>query len=110
MFDPLVVKIPRRREWQPTLVFLPREFQEQRSLEGYSAWGHKELDVTGRLTLNGSIYCPFICCLCSRPPLRALLLRNSLGQRKESQPWSQNDLGSNPGSAISLLCELEQFT
>ena len=31
---------------QPTPVFLPGEFREQRSLAGYSPWGHKELDTT----------------------------------------------------------------
>ena len=31
---------------QPTPVFLPREFRGQRSLVGYSPWGHKELDTT----------------------------------------------------------------
>ena len=34
--------VPRRREWQPTLLFLPREFHGQRSLVGYRPWGHKE--------------------------------------------------------------------
>ena len=33
-FDPWVKKIPWRREWQPTLVFLPGEFHGQRSLVG----------------------------------------------------------------------------
>ena len=28
-----------------TSVFLPGEFLEQRSLAGYSPWGHKELDI-----------------------------------------------------------------
>ena len=32
--------------WQSTLVFLPGESLGQRSLSGYSPWGHKELDVT----------------------------------------------------------------
>ena len=40
-FDPWVGKIPWRREWLPTLVFLPGEFHGHRSLEGYSPWGHK---------------------------------------------------------------------
>ena len=35
-FDPWVGKIPWRREWLPTPVFLPREFHGQRSLAGYS--------------------------------------------------------------------------
>ena len=33
---------PLGREWQPTPVFLPGEFHGQRSLAGYSPWGHKE--------------------------------------------------------------------
>ena len=39
------------REEQPTLVFLPGEFHGQRSLTGYSPWGHKESDTTEQLTL-----------------------------------------------------------
>ena len=42
-----VGKIPWRRKWLPTPVVLPGEFQGQRSLAGYSLWGHKELDTTG---------------------------------------------------------------
>ena len=38
------------REWQPTPVFLPKEFHRQRSLAGYSPWGHKEADTTGTNT------------------------------------------------------------
>ena len=35
-----------RRVRQPTLVFLPGESYGQRSLVGYSSWGHTELDMT----------------------------------------------------------------
>ena len=48
-FDPWVGKIPWRRAWQPTPVFLTGEFHVQRSLVGYSPWGHKESDTTERL-------------------------------------------------------------
>ena len=37
-----------RRKWQPTPVFLPGESHGQRSLEGYSPQGCKELDTTER--------------------------------------------------------------
>ena len=43
---PAVGKIPWRRAWQPTPVFLPGESHGQRSLAGYSPWGHKELNMT----------------------------------------------------------------
>ena len=39
-------KIPWRRAWQPTPVFLPGKSHGQRSLAGYSPWGHKESDTT----------------------------------------------------------------
>ena len=35
-FDPWVGKIPWRRKWQPTPIFLPGESHGQRSLAGYS--------------------------------------------------------------------------
>ena len=34
------------RKWQPILVFLPGKSHGQRSLAGYSQWGHKEWDTT----------------------------------------------------------------
>ena len=45
-FNPWVRKIPWRRKWQPTPVFLPGKFYGQRSLAGFSLWGWKELDTT----------------------------------------------------------------
>ena len=43
---------PWRREWQPTLVFLPGELHGQRSLVDYSPVGHKELDMTEQLSTH----------------------------------------------------------
>ena len=43
---PWVEKIPWRRKWQPTPVFLPGESHGQRSLVGYSPQCHKESDTT----------------------------------------------------------------
>ena len=48
-FDPWVGKILWRRKWQPTPVFLPGKSHGPRSLVGYSPWGRKESDKTGRL-------------------------------------------------------------
>ena len=38
-FDPWVQKIPQRRKWQPTPVFLSGKSHGQRNLVGYSPWG-----------------------------------------------------------------------
>ena len=40
---------PWRQKWQPTPVFLAREFHGQRSLAGYCPWGLRESDRTERL-------------------------------------------------------------
>ena len=43
---PGVGKIPWRKKWQATPIFLPGGSYGQRSLEGYSPWGRKESDMT----------------------------------------------------------------
>ena len=48
-FDPWVGKIPWRRKWQPTPVFLPGKSHGQRSLAGCSPWGCKESDTAAWL-------------------------------------------------------------
>ena len=45
-FSPGVGKIPWRRQWQPTPVFLPGESHGQRSQAGYSPRGGEESDTT----------------------------------------------------------------
>ena len=45
-FNPWIGKIPWKRIWLPTAVFLPGESHGQRSLVGYSPWGLKESDTT----------------------------------------------------------------
>ena len=47
-FDPRVGKIPWRRKWHPTPVFLPEKSHGQRSLAGCSPKGGKESDATER--------------------------------------------------------------
>ena len=53
-FNPWVGKIPWRRKWQPMPVFLPGKSHGQRSLEGYSPRGYKQLDTTQRLNKTSS--------------------------------------------------------
>ena len=66
-FDPLVGKIPWKRKWQPTPVFLPEEPHGWRSLVGCSPQVHKQSGVTEWLhslhsyTLSGlksTLLCP----------------------------------------------------
>ena len=48
----------------PTSVFLPGDSHGQRSLVGYSPWGHKESDMTEQLTV--SHYVSINVCRCFR--------------------------------------------
>ena len=48
-FDPWVGKIPWRRKWQATPVFLSGKSHGQRNLVGYSLWGLKESDMSEQL-------------------------------------------------------------
>ena len=51
-FDPRVGKIPWRRKWQPTPVFLLGKSHGQKNLVGYSSWGRRESDTTEHARTN----------------------------------------------------------
>ena len=72
---------PWRKEWIFTPVFLPWKFYRQRSLVGYSSWGHKEQDMTEGLELS-------------------LLGFPGASDNKESA-CNAEDLGLTPGSGRS---------
>ena len=46
---PELGRSPGEGKWQRTPVFLPGKFRGQRSLAGYSPWGHKESDTAKQL-------------------------------------------------------------
>ena len=67
-FDPWVGRIPWRRKWQATPVFLPGKFHGQRKLVGYSPPARKELDTsdppsTQRLPLPRGPWSPLVAIL-----------------------------------------------
>ena len=93
--NPWVEKIPWRREWQPTPVFLPGEFHGQRSLVGYSSWSCKALDMTEWLTythINIKINKILYIYLYTFSPIFVYLL--IIGEQKL------------PSQSVSLLCRL----
>ena len=62
-FSLWVQKIPWKRAWQPTPVFLPGESQGQRSLVGYCPWGRKESDTTEQLSFLLCVRCELQACI-----------------------------------------------
>ena len=72
--DPLWIKkispllLGRGQKWQPTPIFLPGGFHGQRSLAGYSPWGHKESDTIEQLNIHRGVKClcfPYEYLVCS---------------------------------------------
>ena len=74
--DTWVRKIPWRKKWQPTPLFLPGKSHRQRNLVGYSQWGHRESAKQQQGVSHQSCYGPavnlsliqsqtFWCCLAS---------------------------------------------
>ena len=71
-FDPWVGKIPWRRKWHPTPVFLPGKSRGQRSLVGFSPWSHRgEHDLATKQNVCS-------CCCCTRTGERHFFFFNIL--------------------------------
>ena len=51
-FDPWVGKIPQRRKWQTTPVFLLGKSHAQRILVDHSPWGCKDSDTTDHIPFS----------------------------------------------------------
>ena len=61
-FNPRIRKIPWRRKWQPTPVFLLGKSQGQRRLVGYRPWVHKQSSMTEHVHM---LICPWVVLSCS---------------------------------------------
>ena len=118
--------IPWRRKWQPIPVCLPGKSHGQRSLVGYSLWGHKESDATEQVTIDWVTYNKYISQVWDRdaslvglwwgPSSRLCLILSSQSRKKatlfsdraslagsdgKESACSAGDLGSIPGSGRS---------
>ena len=60
-FEPWVRKIPWRRAWQPTPVFLCGESHGQRNMEGYNPWGCIESEKPQWLQMVLQSNCTILC-------------------------------------------------
>ena len=100
--DPWVGRIPWRRKWLPTPVFLPGTSHGQRSLAGYSPRGHKRAGhdwatktkttttTNPRWTLMPTAKCPL-----TWPPI-------CLPSMKTQLPSLPQGLFSDPGNGVDL--------
>ena len=74
--EDMSLKIPWRRKWKPTPVFLPEKSYGQRRLVGYGPWGRSmgSLSVRHNLTTRQQHYC-FSLMLCKNVPREMLHLQ-----------------------------------
>ena len=97
-FDPWVGKIPWRRAWQPTPVFLPGESPGQRNLVGYSPWGHKESDTTERPTAQ------------HRECLGCVIFSAKIGTVQENcDNWLSYD-SAQSCTSLTIICLFPSYT
>ena len=119
-FDSWVRKIPCRRKWQSTPVFLPGESHRQRSLASYSPWGRKSWT---RLSNEGTTPAMRVDSLPTEPPgkpMTADSLRNSAatssqrtnclslsspGSRTWKKDWRANSLFGNLNKDVTSCDE-----
>ena len=105
-FSPWVGKIPWRREWLPTPVFLPGEFHGQRSPASYSPHGCKESDMRNSIWEENE----FFPLTTASPPSRLALLSALLLWRPIRlppgffyQPFSSGGVWGNPTAQQNSL-------
>ena len=87
-----VRKIPWRRAWQPTPVFLPGESHGQRGLEGYSPWSHKQSDTIERPIFSFSFFSNLFLVICISHQIVLIMITIHL--------WSIKNLYNN----IEICC------
>ena len=109
--NPWVRKIPWRRKWQPTPVFLPGKFLGQRSLVGYSPWDCRESDTTERLNHNnkesGSLLAWWPLLLLTRNPS---LLRKPIPWPNKLEGASCNYISSTYGFTLIPVRSFRRLT
>ena len=114
-FDPWVVKIPWRRAWQLTSVFLTENSMDRGGWGRYSPWCHKELDTTEQTTLSLFFLSPSaVCCdgffLPSVFFLRISLILPWFGEVSWALIWSQRCNTRNTSLESSQAAALLKVT
>ena len=106
-FDPWVGKIPWRRAWQPTPVFLPGESHGQRSLVGYSPWGRRVgLKWLSTHVREGHLYLSLWVCgvLHSDSPLTFKPVRSAQGSVAPGRVGGREEAGVGRGVSGRKEC------
>ena len=83
-----------RRRWHPTPALLPGKSHGQRSLIGYSPWGHKESGTTERLHFT-SLH-PCVCLVAHLCP--------TFCDPMDCSPTGFSVRGDSPGKNIGVSC------
>ena len=109
-FDPWVRKIPWRRKWQPSPVFLPGKSHGQRSLVGYSPRDHEEPGAAEWLSMITCIQHPLVVLFlkCKEFEKDTLSLCTCLAQNKHRLTNWYPPVFSYSERVCVCLCEFER--
>ena len=107
-FNPWVRKIPWRRKWHTTPVFLPGKFRGQRSLVGSSPWTGESMATKSRTQLSGQHIMPLVNCILfhstgSPAQNRGVIPQVTLLQSEESQTVAASSQGTDLASPTVFL-------
>ena len=98
--NPRAGKIPWRRAWQPTPVFLPGKSHGQRSLVGSSPWGRKESDCDSAVELA---QCSVTITTSQLQNTFSALKENPIHLRQSLPALPRARPGPGPGNAVYAL-------
>jgi len=106
-FDLWVRKIPWRKKWQPTPVFLPGEFHGQRSLVGYSPWGHKRVGHNLAIKQqHPGVHSPYLCPEIWSKQITLFLKQGGRGRKENGIGTSlPNNVCSGKQANMSLILD-----
>ena len=103
--DPWVGKTPRRRAWQPTPVFLPRESHGRRSLAGCSPRGHRVITEATWHSCPRRSLCQGHCQALSCPVECMVWWRAGRRDRQICKQLSKTTPANNPMKKIKMGCD-----
>ena len=103
-FGPWEGKIPWMRKWQPTPVLFPGKSHGQRSLTGYSPWGHRESDTTEQLNtqITWKFSLKLTVAMEAKVKIAQSVMSNFLQPYGLYSPWNSQGQNTGVGSLFLL--------
>ena len=107
--DPWVRRIPWKRTWQPTPVFLPEKVHGLKNLVDYSPWRHKESDTTERLCTSAGTWGSLLVYHAAREAVRTVSEADSCGSQFPCVSFGRKGLLFSKQQASSTMPKFSDY-